>query len=71
VIVIEAQRHRTQDRNRTDALEKLVELIRQATHVPKPRRATKPSRAAKAERVDRKKQRGRVKNLRGSKTDFD
>jgi ribosome-associated protein len=52
-------------------LEKLVELIRQATHVPKPRRATKPSRAAKAERVDRKKQRGRVKNLRGSKTDFD
>ncbi len=64
VIVIEAQRHRTQDRNRADALEKLVELIRQATHVPKPRRATKPSRAAKAERVDRKKQ-------RGSKPDFD
>ena len=71
VIVIEAQRHRTQDRNRADALEKLVELIRQATHVPKPRRATKPSRAAKAERVDRKKQRGRVKNLRGAKPDFD
>ena len=71
VIVIEAQRHRTQDRNRADALEKLVELVRQATHVPKPRRATKPSRAAKAERVDRKKQRGRVKNLRGSKQDFD
>jgi ribosome-associated protein len=71
VIVIEAQRHRTQDRNRADALEKLVELVRQAAHVPKPRRATKPSRAAKAERVDRKKQRGRVKNLRGSKPDFD
>src|SRR5215510_3335752 len=53
VIVIEAQRHRTQDRNRADALEKLVALIREATHVPKPRKKTKPSRAARAERLDR------------------
>jgi ribosome-associated protein len=71
VIVIEAQRHRTQDRNRADALAKLVDLIREACHVPKPRRATKPSRAAKAERVDRKKQRGKIKSLRKSKPDFD
>lgn len=71
VIVIEAQRHRTQERNRADALEKLVDLVLQATHVPKPRRATKPTRAAKAERMDRKKQRGRVKTLRNSKPDFD
>lgn len=71
VIVIEAQRHRTQDRNRADALARLVDLIRQACHVPKPRRATKPSRAAKAERVDRKKQRGKIKSLRKSKPDFD
>ena len=71
VIVIEAQRHRTQDRNRADALAKLVDLIREACLVPKPRRATKPSRAAKAERVDRKKQRGKIKSLRKSKPDFD
>ena len=71
VIVIDAQRHRTQERNRADALQKLVDLVRQATHVPKPRRATKPTRAAKAERMDRKKQRGRVKTLRNSKPDFD
>src|SRR3712207_1394568 len=43
VLVITAQRHRTQERNREDALQRLIELIRQATEVPKPRRATKPT----------------------------
>ena len=71
VIVIEAQRHRTQERNRADALEKLIALIREATHVPKPRKATRPSRAARAERVDKKKQRGQVKRLRTSRPDHD
>lgn len=71
VIVIEAQRHRTQDRNRADALEKLVALIREATHVPKPRRKTKPTKAAKAQRVDKKVQRGQVKRMRSSRPDFD
>src|SRR5215217_3661254 len=43
VIVITAQRHRTQERNREDALERLVGLIREATERPKPRRATRPT----------------------------
>src|SRR5207342_3612528 len=46
VIVIDAQRFRTQERNRADALERLLELVRQATVVPKPRRRTKPTRAS-------------------------
>ena len=71
VIVIEAQTHRTQERNRADALDRLIALIRQATYVPKPRKKTKPSRAAKAERVDTKKHRGKVKRMRSSKPSFD
>lgn len=71
VIVIEAQSHRTQDRNRADALDRLVTLIRQATYVPKPRKKTKPSRAAKAQRVDTKKRRGNVKRMRSGRPDHD
>lgn len=71
VIVIEAQTHRTQERNRAEALDRLIALIRQATHVPKPRKKTKPSRAAKAERVDAKKKRGHVKKLRTGRPDYD
>jgi len=71
VIVIDAQRHRTQERNRADALNRLVELIRAATHVPKPRKKTRPSRAARAERLEKKTRRGNVKRLRRSRPDFD
>jgi len=71
VVVIDAQRHRTQERNRADALARLVELIRQATHVPKPRKKTKPSRAVRAERVDQKVHRGKVKHLRRSRPEVD
>ncbi|MEQ1753861.1 MAG: alternative ribosome rescue aminoacyl-tRNA hydrolase ArfB [Micropepsaceae bacterium] len=71
VLVIESQKHRTQDRNRADALEKLVALIKEATHVPKPRKKTKPSRAAKAERVDHKVHRGKVKRMRSTRSDLD
>jgi ribosome-associated protein len=71
VIVIEAQNHRTQERNRAEALGRLIALIRQATHVPKPRKKTKPSRAARAERMDTKKKRGKVKRMRSSKPSFD
>ena len=71
IIVIEAQTHRTQDRNRADALDRLVTLIRQAAHVPKPRKKTKPSRAAKAQRVDTKKRRGSVKRMRSGRPDHD
>jgi protein subunit release factor B len=54
VLVIDAQRFRSQDRNRADARERLVELIRAGTHVPKPRRATKPGKAAKERRQGQK-----------------
>ena len=65
VLTIHAHRHRTRERNRADALERLADLIRQASRIPKTRRPTKPSRAAKARRVDKKKQRSRLKGLRG------
>lgn len=65
VVVVTANRFRTQDANRKDARDRLAEMIAQAQHVPKKRRPTKPSRAAKARRVDSKKQKGQVKKLRG------
>jgi ribosome-associated protein len=69
VIVLIAQQHRTQERNRADALERLVELLQQAAVRPKPRRATRPTRASKERRIDSKKRRGGVKKLR--KAEFD
>ncbi len=70
VLVITAQRHRTRERNREDALERLVALLREAaTPPPPPRRATKPSRAAKARRVDEKTRRGATKRLRSARPD--
>ena len=65
VIVINAQRHRTQERNRADALERLVELIREAAIVQKPRRATKPSRSSQERRMDSKTKHSRTKAMRG------
>lgn len=70
VITISAQRFRLQSRNRIDALERLVELIREATHKPKPRKATRPTRASKQRRLDSKKLRGSVKRTRSGKADF-
>jgi ribosome-associated protein len=67
ILVIRADCFRTQERNREDARERLTELIRRATIVPKRRVATKPSRASKERRRDDKKKRGRVKRLRGSR----
>lgn len=68
VIIIKAQIHRTQEKNRDDAIKRLQELIQSAAVVQKVRRTTKPSRNAKRKRVDNKKQRGNVKALR-SKVD--
>src|SRR6185312_4955404 len=70
VLVIDAQRFRSQERNRADARERLVELIRAATHVPKPRRPTKPGKAAKERRHEGKQRRAKVKKLRTSRPDF-
>jgi ribosome-associated protein len=69
-LLITARRFRTQDANRTDARARLVEMIAAAHIAPRKRKATRPSRAAKAARVDRKKQRGTVKQTRGKVTDF-
>jgi ribosome-associated protein len=64
VIVITADRHRTQEMNRKDAIARLVELIRAATVVPKKRVKTKPSRSAKAARMDSKNKRSSTKQTR-------
>ena len=64
VIVIRADRFRTQDMNREDARERLVELIRQAAIAPKFRVKTKPTRASKERRLESKGKRGSVKQLR-------
>ena len=64
VIVITAERFRTRERNRADALERLVELIRRAAERPKTRRPTKASAAAKAKRRENKTRRGQLKRLR-------
>lgn len=69
VIVIKAQRHRTQELNREDAIARLVELIQTATRVDKPRRPTRPTRSSQRRRVDGKTQRGAIKALRG-KVDY-
>jgi ribosome-associated protein len=65
VIVIFAQTHSSQAMNRQDARDRLVDLIEQATHKPKPRKKTRVSRAAKQRRVDAKTRRGGVKARRG------
>ncbi|HEY0973144.1 MAG TPA: alternative ribosome rescue aminoacyl-tRNA hydrolase ArfB [Solimonas sp.] len=64
VIVIKAQRFRSLEQNRDDALQRLAAMIRAALVVPKIRRATKPTRASKRRRVDDKTRRGSVKALR-------
>ncbi len=64
VLVIQAQRFRTQEQNREDARQRLVALIRQAAVKPKPRRKTKPSRAAKERRLEGKKRKSQIKSLR-------
>jgi len=64
VLVITAQRHRTQERNRDDALARLVELIRAAAVRPTPRRPTRPTAGSKLRRLEGKKRRGGIKALR-------
>jgi ribosome-associated protein len=64
VLVIDAQRFRTQDRNRDDARERLAAFIQESLSVPKPRVATKPSYGAKLRRLDEKKGRAQIKRGR-------
>ena len=64
VIVIEAKRYRTQERNRRDARERLASLIKRASVTPRKRRRTKPTGASKEKRLRRKKERGERKRQR-------
>jgi ribosome-associated protein len=67
VLVITAQRHRTQERNREDARERLIELIRRAAVPPVPRRPTKPTHASRKRRLESKQRRSTIKRLRGAR----
>jgi len=64
VLVIDAHRHRTQARNRQDARERLVDLIKRAAVAPVPRRATKPTAGSREQRLQSKKRRAAIKGLR-------
>jgi ribosome-associated protein len=64
IFIIEARQYRTQERNRDDAIGRLIDMIRKAAEKPKPRKKTKPSKAAREKRIERKKQRGEVKKMR-------
>ncbi len=71
VIVISADRYRTQALNRDDAIERLLELLKEAAVPPKPRRATRPTLASKQRRLDGKSQRSTVKKMRSGKPSVD
>lgn len=64
VLIIDARRFRTQERNRSDALDRLVSLIRRAAEMPKPRRRTRPSQTAQVHRLETKRKRAKKKLLR-------
>ena len=71
VLVLIAQNHRTQERNRAEAQRRLVALIREAAVKPIPRRATKPPKASKQKRLEGKKHRAVIKRHRQSKPSWD
>jgi ribosome-associated protein len=64
VVIIKAQRYRTQERNREDALARLEALVESATVVPRPRKPTRPTKGSQRRRVDRKVKRGQLKAAR-------
>ncbi|HOD82043.1 MAG: Peptidyl-tRNA hydrolase ArfB [Planctomycetes bacterium ADurb.Bin126] len=66
VIVIDARRHRTRERNRQDAVDRLIALVAKAADIPRPRKATRPTAASRARRLESKRRRSRLKRLRGS-----
>lgn len=68
VLIITAQEHRSQERNRETALAKLVALLRRASHRPRKRIATKPTRASKTRRLDSKSRRSTTKKLRSTRS---
>jgi ribosome-associated protein len=71
VLVIIARRHRTQRRNRQDALDRLIDLIRRAAIAPRPRRPTRPTAGSRERRIESKKRRSDLKRLRLVKPSLD
>ena len=71
MLVIAAQRHRTQERNRRDALDRLISLIQRAAVPPVARRATKPTAAARERRLQSKQRRGSLKGLRRTRPELE
>ena len=69
VLVIDARRFRTQERNRRDAQERLVALVRRAAQRPKPRKKTRPTLASRQRRLAGKRHRGKTKRMRGPVSD--
>jgi ribosome-associated protein len=65
VVIIKAQRYRTQERNRADARERLQALVDAATHAPRVRKPTRPTKGSQQRRIDRKVKRGQTKAARG------
>jgi ribosome-associated protein len=63
-LLVTSDRHRRQERNRTDAMERLADLVKRALEVPKPRKPTRPTRASKERRIQDKKRRGETKRRR-------
>jgi len=71
LLIVTSQKTRSQERNRADALEKLVDLLRRASHRPRRRIATRPTKASKMRRLEGKAKRAKTKSLRQSKPSFD
>jgi ribosome-associated protein len=68
ILIIKAQMHRTQEKNRAEALERLAHIVKSITVIAKPRRATKPSKNSQRKRLDKKTKHGQNKSLRQNKT---
>jgi len=66
VVVIKAQEHRTQEKNKEEALKRLQELIKSVAVLPRKRKPTKPTRSSQRKRLDSKSKRGQLKSIRGN-----
>ena len=71
ILIIEAKRYRTQYQNRDDAMDRLVALIKKAAELPKPRVKSRPTRASKERRLEGKRQRSKIKRLRGERPEVE
>lgn len=71
VLIIEARRYRTQEQNRTDAIQRLITLLHKASQVQTVRHATRPTHASQIKRVESKRRRSQIKNSRSNKPDWE